>query len=110
MSYICDICGLPSDNSERQHSELVRKRKQTYETLVLYRIVKRKKRWQPPKVFYKFFHNKENFPTAEELEALKELGWQVQGEKISYGWEIVKENKVCTNCQSIVNNKDNNAR
>ena len=97
----CDMCGLPSNKKETQTKEIALTRKKTYYTLCLKKVV-RKTSYRHKEEKYKFMYlHKRDFELTKKLTS-KEGGWNIVSERNSIGTEIVRENKLCHSCATVV--------
>ena len=90
----CDICGLVSSMGDGMVKEVVATRQKQYYT-AYFKILKSFRKQTYQKLF---IHHKDE----ELFDSLKKEGWIFVSEKESFGHEIVKENKVCSRCKTII--------
>lgn len=99
MSFICDICGLPTENNQLQNKEVVLTREKSYHTIFLKKLVNYRKQ----KYKRKFLHGEDI--NNDLLYKLKKENWIIISDRKTKGTEIIKENKLCLGCANITKGK-----
>jgi len=99
MSYICDMCGLPSKKGEMQRQEMQTTRNKQYYTIVLRKMLKKREHLGLLNRYkYVYLYEKDE----DKIQKLISEKYELVAERNTEGKEIVKENRLCPRCAKIV--------